>query len=305
MAQDLTPRLDLQRLYQDTEKYAAITEVPFNGTVVRQFLDAYQELYATSAIALRTTTKAPGKRELSLRYINHGHPHDPYQIALERGFLREAGHPIENLVTEVQERIPLLGFGVDVGVSHGLEKIWPLFSVGVPLAKLYELPSMPAAIATYDAYFKKYGLEAVTLLALDYMNKSVNLYFPINKEPGSCTIDIAAGIIGDLGFKVPPPEELELNTRGGILYHTFTWDSPRCERVSFGVAHAPMHEFPVHLHPLFQRLYDEAPVVSQEARASLGTAYLPNHSDYLKFEMDYTGTMLNMLGASIFVPLMN
>jgi len=61
------PRLDMQRLYQDAEKYAALTNVPFKGEVVQKFLNAYRELYAESAVAFRTTTRPKAKRELSMR----------------------------------------------------------------------------------------------------------------------------------------------------------------------------------------------------------------------------------------------
>ncbi len=292
-------RLDLDQLCRDVEIIAQMVEAPVNKAVVKKVLETYQEQFHRGAVAFRTTSRPAGKRELSLRYLDNV-SHDPYAMALEHGLLVEEGHPIERLYAESQ-RYPLMCQGVDIGVSHGIEKIWPMFNVALSVEDLFKFPSMPESVRAYTDYFASYDLKLFTLFALDYYNKSINIYFPI-RRPGQYPPERCAAMISDLGFKTPSAEELALNAKTGIIYYTFTWDSPRCERLSFGLPHIPVPsaQFPAHLHPVFERLCNNMPVAASERRASLQTAYLPGgDKDYLKIEVDYTGTIMALLGATI------
>jgi 6-linalyl-2-O,3-dimethylflaviolin/7-geranyloxy-5-hydroxy-2-methoxy-3-methylnaphthalene-1,4-dione synthase len=290
--------LDIASLFRDIQHTARVAEVPCQADKVRPILEAYQDYFTCAAVALRTTNKPPGQRELSVRYIDIEQPHDPYAIALEHGFLTETGHPIDRFFRDVDAHYPILGYGIDLGVGHGFEKVWPLFSAALPIEDAYALPSMPASVQRYDDYFKTYDLRLFSLFAIDYWHKTMNIYFPV-KKPGAYPPDRVAEMIADLGCQVPDDEELALNAQTGIIYLTFSWDSDRCERLSFGVPHVPKAQFPTHLDPVFARLFDDTPVRADEARGAFMTAYAPDNRDYLKIEIDYTGTMFNALGAAI------
>lgn len=293
-------KLDLDRLCTDLEVIAEMTEVQINQEVVQKILDAYGEHFEQGGVAFRTTNHPKGKRELCLRYLN-ANPHNPYAIALEHGLLTKVGHPIERLYADANERYPMICRGIDVGVTHGIEKIWPLFNVAVPVKDLFEIPSMPESVKSYADHFAKYDLKLFEGFAINYYQKSMNIYFLINR-PGQYPPERCAEMIRDLGFTVPSDDELAINAKTGIIYHTFTWESPRCERLSFGVPHVPVPSdpYPGRLHPVFERLCNEMPVVAPQRKAAISTAYLADHSkDYLKIEVDYTGTFAAVLGAQI------
>src|SRR5262249_7650268 len=153
-------------------------------------------------------------------------PRDPYPVALARGFLVRTGHPIDDLLPEIQRQCPILGYGVDVGVTTGLEKIWPFFPhVPQPVERVAAISGMPRAITEYGRYFAKHGLHEVSLFALDYRNRSVNLYFM--RPPGTFSTTTIAGMLRELGLTVPGEETLQHCTLAVPIYFTFTWDSPR------------------------------------------------------------------------------
>lgn len=290
--------LDLDQLYHDISTTAGLVDVPVDEPVVRQILDVYQDHFRQGSVAFRTTTHPPGKRELSVRYIDLEQDHDPYTMAVQHGLLAETGHPIERLFADVVAHYPILGYGIDMGVSHGMEKIWPLFSKSLTIDDLFKLPSMPPSVRNYVDHFARFDLNTHTLFAIDYEHKTMNIYFPV-KQPGQYPAERIAAMIEDLGLEVPGDEELAINTQTGIIYHTFDWESDHCRRLSFGVPHVPEHDFPTTLHPVFERMFD-APVVASERRGSIQTAYTRNGTgDYLKIEIDYTGTMMMALGAAI------
>ncbi|MBN1563450.1 MAG: hypothetical protein JXA10_06415 [Anaerolineae bacterium] len=298
---EIQTNVDIQELYRHIEIVAEMAEVPVDQEQVKRILNVYQAQFEQGAVSFRTTTKPVGKRELSVRYIDVENDHDPYAMALDNGLLTEEGHPIERLLADAREQYPMMCYGVDVGASHGIEKIWPLFDAALPVEDLFKLPSMPESVRAYTDHFAKFDLELFTLFAIDYHNKSMNVYFPI-KYPGQYPPERCAEMISDLGFQVPDDEELAVNAHTGIIYYTFTWESPQCERFSFGVPHVPVpsEQFPMHWHPVFERLCNEMPVLAPERKASVQTAYLPDSSkDYRKIEIDYTGTMMMALGATI------
>lgn len=285
-----TLNTDLTDLLSDTVKAANVVGVPCDKEKVWPLIKAYGDRFADSSLAFRTTTHPQHQRDLSLRYTNFFTPHDPYAIAVENGFLVEEGHPIEKLMYEAQERFPMFGHGIDISVRNGLEKIWPWFRGRMPIEEIAALPSIPKAVGDHIEYFKKYNLNGVILFALDYRNKTMNLYFI--DPPGTYTPDQIGGMIGDLGFKVPPQEELELNTTCTFIYHTFRWDSPQVERLCY-VLSAPEEAMPAHMDPIFEQFIKGVPHKSETAFFTYNTTYA-RRGDYMKIEADYTG-ILGML----------
>lgn len=285
------PTPDYEAFCRDVETTARIAGTPADMTLVREILQVYWDHCSAGWLSFRTTNKPD--RELSVRYIDFTIPHDPFAMALEHGYLTQNGHPVYKLMTDMAAQYPMLGYGVDVGADYGIEKIWPFVRKPVPVDDLNSVPSMPASLRSYSDYFKKYNLKWTSLYAIDYRHKSMNIYFMF-PEPRLST-DQVAHMISDLGFAVPSQEELEVNTRVGALYYTFTWDSPRCERVSYAVPHAPASQFPMHWDPIFARMMRETPTLLNEKCGCIMTAYTPDHGHYLKIEMDYSGQVYSML----------
>ena len=290
------PRIDFQQFYDEIEQVAELTETACNRDVFRPVLDVYQNQFDGGVASFRTTTKPVGKRELDVRYIDVMQPHDPYQMALDHGFITEVGHPMESLMREIQQNCPVLGYGVDTNVDRGFTKIWTLFRETVPVAELLSLPSLPPAAKNYADLYAKYNLRRVSLVAIDFVSRISNMYFMF-RDPQTNPPGLAANLIRELGFNLPSDEEQELFSRCGDLHFTFTWDKPTCERLSFVVLHAPEAQFPKHLHPIFPRLFDGFPTLRDQRYASIQSAYSLVHGDYLKIEMDYTGMGLAMRAA--------
>ncbi len=285
------PTPDYETFMQDVKKTAALIEAPCNMDMIRDIFGTYWPYCEAGWLSFRTTTKP--NRELSVRYIDCTTPHDPYKIAVEHGYLKPTGHPIEQLIYDLRDHFPPLGYGVDAAASYGIEKIWPLVQSAVKIEDLYTLPSMPPSMRNCDAYFKKYDLKWTSLYAIDYRNKSMNIYFMF-PERGHFSPETTGEMISDLGFTPPDLDELKVNSQVGALYYTFDWDAPTCTRISFAVPHQPASNFPMHWDAKIARLMREAPTMLHEIRGSAQTAYTAK-GNYRKVEIDYTGMEFSMV----------
>lgn len=281
---------NLRELYNDIVKAAEGIEVSYNSEAVWKVLNAYDEFFAKSAVSFRTTTKSVEKRDLAVRYVEVNKTHDPFAIALEKGLLVPQGHPIEKIIPELQARYPRMAYGVDMAVSHGLEKIWPFLKAAIPLEEILTLSSLPPAIKYYVPHFEKYGFETVELIAVDFWNRSLNLYFHSGGNPKLYTPERLATLLGELGLSVPSQEELELDTKALCAYYTFTWESDRVERVCFVMA-APQEFVPVHLHPIMAQFAHNVPFRVEPHIFFFNPTYPASASNYIKIEADYRGLM--------------
>jgi hypothetical protein len=197
---------------------------------------------------------------------------------------------------EIQQSCPVIGYGVDTSVSRGFTKIWTMFGETVPVADMLNLPSLPPAAKNYADLLAKYNLKRFTLVAIDFVNRNFNMYV-LFRNPHSNPPNLAGNLISELGFNLPSEEEQALFSKCADLHFTFNWDSPTCERLSFVVFHAPIAQFPKHLHPLFPRLLGNYPTVLDQHYASIQSAYSLRHGDFLKIEMDYSGIIMSLRGA--------
>jgi len=290
-------QLELDQFYGDIVKCSLLSEVPCNTEAIWKVLHAYEEYFKGGVVAIRPTTKPKEKRDMDVRYIDVQHPHDPYVIALERGLIVEKGHLVEKFFADVRKNFSVVGYGANMSVRHGLTKLWPMLGEPVPLNDLLKLDSLPSAVKNYADCLAKYQLQQPNLFAIDFYNKSINVYF-MGSNPAIFTREKITELLHDFGCKVPSLEWLEISAHPADIHFTFTWDAPHCMRVSFANLHVSQEDFPVHLHPMFQRFFDEAPTLLPERRASIGTSFGPNDSNYLKYEIDYTGMEFAMRAAT-------
>ena len=283
--------VNLDQLFNDilkTSKVAEVDVTPQQEEIVSSFVDAYGDIFKDGAVAFRTTTKPQEKRNLSVRYLAFDKPHDPYQIALEKGFFVENGHPVEGVLRELQSRFPSLGYGADFSVKNGFEKIWILFPSG-PLSnkEVCTFSSLPKSVKEHADYFAKYDLNLSAMCSMDYQHSSFNLYFERRVEDW-LNPDKVIGLIKDLGFEMPPQNILDINLEALVLYYTFTWESSQVERLCFGMAAANPDGVPAYLHPVIEKVVAEAPILFNERRFTYGTTCTRNQ-DYMKIEADYVG----------------
>lgn len=278
---------DLNQLVEDIKAAAGAAAVPYNEEVIWRNIRAYEEYFSTCAVAMRTTSKPDGKRDLSVRYMLPLVRHNPYEIAVKNGLYTPVGHPIEDVLAECTERFPVSGSGIDFSVNHGFEKIWPYFMPAVHVDDICTMTTMPAAIKAHAAHYQRFDLKWVSLLALDFWNKTTNIYLMIPDASLYSTKRLGA-MIADLGFKVPSQQELELNTKTVCVYLTFRWDSSLVERQCFVMA-CPEEQFPLHLHPVLANFVQNVPIRGAVRQYTYNTTYART-GDYYKVEADYTGT---------------
>jgi len=283
----------LERLYEDVEAAAELAGASCIRETTWGLLKAYRKFFMTSAVSFRTSTRAPEKRGLNVRYVELDTPEDPHPIARAEGFLSRTGHPLDDLLPEIQRQFPILGYGLDFGVSYGLEKIWAFFPHRPqPIEKVRSLPSIPESVWAHARYFARFGLNDLSLFALDYRNRTVNLYFM--RAPGSFSTGRLAELIGELGFEVPGEELLQHCTRSVPIYFTFTWDSPRVERLCFGVITSGPGQVPTHFHPLIERYTAGVPFAT-ESRKFIYSVTLSRGEAFIKIENDYNGAMTPLM----------
>jgi hypothetical protein len=267
-------------------KAARAAEIPsWDEDNFRYAMQIFEDIFTTSPCGFRTTNHSPKKRDLDVRYFDAHQLSDPYTRALQAELLAREGHPIEALTREIQTRIPLCGYGADIGVRYGFKKIWPVPVRGIPLEDLYNLSAMPPSFAAHADYFRKYGMATSGLLALDYHNKTVNTYV----SGKGYTPNRIREMFEDLEFPVPPRDLLELISSSLCIYQTFNWERPEIERISF-VLVAPGDHLIHHADPVIQRFAAEVPSLTPTRMFTYNPTY-GRLGDYWKVEIDYTATM--------------
>ncbi|HMB22911.1 MAG TPA: aromatic prenyltransferase, partial [Anaerolineales bacterium] len=176
----------------------------------------------------------------------------------------------------------------------GIAKIWSFLKQHPAIDTLCtRLPSLPESVKQHLAFFEKYGLKYVTLLGLDFRNKTANIYFMI-KKPGLFPPDKVTAMLEELCLKVPTQEALEHCSKAMIYYFTFTWDSPHIERACFGVTESDATKIPTHLDPLLRKYVDHAPILGKE-RKFIYNITPSRQNIYIKIENDYTNSMVDLM----------
>lgn len=285
--------IGLNQLFDDLIKAAEIAEVPYDADVLRKNLDAYGDFYSRAAVTFKTTTKPKDKRGLTARYVELKVPHDPYSIAVTNGFITEENHPIYNLYHEIKSKYPILGYGVDVDVAYGLSKIWAFIQIPQPISEAFTMPSLPESIKNSLDYFSRNNLNDFSLFAIDYRDKTINVYFMMN-EPGIYSTEEISDMISQAGFKVPTQEILEHCSKTATIYYTYSWTTTRIERLCFGMAAPDPSAVPTHLDPLVDVYTKHAPIIG-EKRGFIYSMTFSHSGDYIKIENDYSGTMIDLM----------
>lgn len=288
---------DYDQLQKDIEKAAQIAEVPYDGDAIKGVLDAYKEYFSHSPILFRTSTRPKDKRRLNVRFIEIEVPIDPFPVAFANKFITKDDHPIFELHDQIVKKAPVAGYGVDIAVPSGLQKIWLFLSKLVPVKDVLDIPQFPESFRSHTEYLFKYGFDSVEVLAFDYHAKSMNLYF-IPQHYGLLTPEKVEGMLADLELEIPSRELVGYCCRAVSIYPTFDWSSNDIQRICFTVPAPRADMMPTHLHPLLDRYYTDAPVQS-EHRIFLFSPTPSRDGMYIKIENDYTGTTLMMMEQSM------
>ncbi|MFX1497362.1 MAG: aromatic prenyltransferase [Promethearchaeota archaeon] len=286
---------DLGQMVKDILKIGKITGVRCNENAIWRAINVYKPFFSGSPVSIRTTTKPVERRDIAVRYVEFFVPHnpDPYKTAINEGLLNKNGHPIHEMIVEAIETFDIMGYGVDVDASTGLSKIWP-FIVPGSIDPIFLIKSIPESMKKYRNYLNKHGLTSFSLFAFDFLHNTTNIYFML-KQPAKSAYGNCIALVEDLGFK-PASKDIMESCRNAVhLNYTFNWDSPKIERLCFGMACDDASEVPMHLHPLIKDFAENTPLQSDSHKFIWGVTFT-RKGLYYKIENDYNGAMVDFLG---------
>ena len=291
---DFKCNTDLDQLVEDMVKLGEFTGVKINPDVIWKPLKAFSQFYIGSPVSIRTTNKPVEKRDVSVRYVELMHPHnpDPYTTAINEGLIEKNGHPIHKMIVEAIDSFDIMGYGVDIDGRFGMSKIWP-FVVPGTIDPIFKMKHIPESMKKYEDYFNKHGLTIFSLFAFDFPSKTTNIYFML-RRPSKSTYESCVALVEDLGFKIASKEIMDGCVDAAHLNYTFRWDSDHVERLCFGITCDDYKEIPVHLDPIMKEFVDNTPLQAEKKKFIWGVTFTPN-GFYYKIENDYNGTMVDFL----------
>ncbi|TDC81877.1 aromatic prenyltransferase [Actinomadura sp. 7K507] len=223
-----------EELYSAIEKSAGLLDVTCNRDVVWPIVTAFEDALPQAAILFRAATDERHAGELNCHLMMLPPDVDPYALVLSKGLVPETDHPVGALLSDIEERFPVDGYGIDFGVVKGFQKAWSCFP-GDDMQRLPELadvPSMPRGLAENAGFFARYGLaENVTLIGIDYGHRTMNVYFG---EVDECLKPEAVrSMLRDMEMPDPSDQLLKFAEQSFGFYATLSWDSPKIQRFCY------------------------------------------------------------------------
>ncbi|NUS16125.1 MAG: prenyltransferase [Streptomyces sp.] len=256
---------ELTDLYAAIEESSRLMEVPFSREKVWPILAAYGDALMEQVVAFRVSTGARAAGELDCRFMLPADV-DPYAVALEKGLTPKLDHPVGSLIGELHREFPIDASAVDFGVVTGFTKTWTFFALDdlQSVSELIGLPSLPPSIAGNLDFFTTYGLtDRVSLIGIDYVAKSVNLYF--GAAPREIfSADGITSMLRDAGLPAPSDELVQLGAQAFGIYTTLTWDSPRIERLTLSRMTPDPMSLPVTIGPRIEHFVKNAPYNTED-----------------------------------------
>lgn len=167
-------------------------DAPYSDKVTKQILDAFDEYLDDSYVWLRCTSKPADV--VNFRLAFHGKRIDTTAILSKVGFI-DFHDELAKIVRSWSSHEDAEQW-CDFDPSRGIAKNWIYFRRLQPIQKIlcaYGLPD-PAAARLLD--FRAAGLEHVNFTAVDYANRSINVYFLL---PGGLTAERAAKYVALAG----------------------------------------------------------------------------------------------------------
>lgn len=282
----------LTRLANDVTRSAELAGVPSDRASIDRVLDVFGDGFANHAVEFRTSTKPQERRGMSYRFVDLQDPtRDPVKVARESGLVQVDEHPVHALLPQVTDHCELAGWGVDAEASRGLEKIWPFLAHGYPVSDLAKLSAFPTAAGRIAPILEQHGFTHWTIVAADYIRKTCNLYFML-QDRKVASADNVRGVSKALGLSVDE-SLLDYMSHGVAANVTLNWDSDEAQRFCIYVPAPTPNDVPPMPAPI-PELLKSAPVAADRRSFILGPTFTKAES-YVKFEVDWTGTILPLL----------
>jgi hypothetical protein len=254
-------KTELAGLYSVIEESARLVDIPCARDTVWPILSAYEETLAQAVVAFRVATGERNAGDFDCRLTMLPKGLDPYAVALSHHLTPRTDHPVGELLEELHRTFPVVSSGIDFGVVGGFKKTWSFFPLDdlQSLSELVALRSLPRSVAKNLGFFTRYGLaDKVSLVGIDYPNKSLNLYFGA-APADTFTAEGITSILRDAQLPGPSERLLRLGAQAFGIYATLSWDSPNVERITFAVMTPDPTTLPVRIEPKIEHYVKNAP----------------------------------------------
>ena len=254
-------------------------------------LDCYRDIFESSAIYVKTTTKDRSPREL---YVRPGHPERWFNLAAmakDHGLADFYDNPAYQTYTSICNRFKNLGLGsmVDISVQGDILKFYAFLTPKTkPINRLRGCKNIPNSIFKNSALLESWGFRRFAIFGVNLVDNSFNFYYYIN--PSKFGRDKIKTMLSALDFEMPSEEMLEQMQDAAMLYLTFTHANNRIERVCFTRVYEDSMEEAVELVPFLKDYIEEAPIESSKRNLLLGFAF-NKQGHYLKAELDYKASL--------------
>ncbi len=280
---------DIQQLHADVIKAAQLAGATYDERSIAGIINAFADRFATMPVELRTTSKPQEKRVVNFRYVQYEVEENVLENAYSAGLVAPDGSSAQRLIADIYAKMPVIGTGVDGGADWGLEKLWVGPGVG-PIDRFLGMDAIPDSARRYVDLYQRYGLTKTNIIASDLRNNSMNIYF-INDQDMHRDPQLYADLLDELGFSVPDADMLaKIATTPSIVF-TYSWDSNEIERFCAYVPTPDLAHAPFDRAPMLETYLNAVPSQTPGRPLAIFGYTYGRHSDYIKLETDYSGTI--------------
>ncbi|KAF2159809.1 hypothetical protein M409DRAFT_29807 [Zasmidium cellare ATCC 36951] len=264
-------------------------DAPYSQQKVEQILSAFDEHLDNSYVWLRCTSKP--KDIVNFRLAFHGKFVDTTSIEANAGWI-DIENPLAKVNRSWSSRANAEEW-CDFDPSRGIAKNWVYFQRIQPFQEILSASGLPAAAASRVPDLQAAGLDdQVNFAAVDYTNKSINVYFLLD---GGLTAERAAKYVALAGSK--PPSEEEVQVMSDHMNPMFTFgvtiipETGHIPRVAFYATVGDAESFPpLKDHERLRKFYREAPCHDPKRLEIICWSYGADDSNkYMKGEASYAG----------------
>ncbi|MFI1831426.1 aromatic prenyltransferase [Streptomyces sp. NPDC020412] len=284
----MSDKRELAGLYSVIEESARLVDVTCSRETVWPILLAYGDTLAQAVVAFRVATGERNAGDFDCRFTMLPKEMDPYAVALESGLSTKTDHPVGRLLGELHREFPIESSGIDFGVVGGFKKTWSFFPTDdlQSLSDLARLKSLPPSVTANLDFFTRHQLtDRVSLVGIDYPNRSVNLYFGAAPRQ-TFQADGIRSILQDAGMAAPSERLLHLGEQAFGIYATLTWDSPNVQRITIAAMTPDPMTLPVRIEPKIEHFVNEAPYSTDDRQFVYAITSSPT-SEYHKLQSYY------------------
>lgn len=261
-------------------------DAPYSDKVTEQILDAFDEYLDDSYVWFRCTSKPADV--VNFRLAFHGKRIDTTAILAKAGWI-DIDDELAKWVRSWSSHHEAEQW-CDFDPSKGIAKNWIYFRDLQPIQEILGTHGLPAPVAARLPDFQAAGLEHVNFAAVDYANRSINVYFLL---PGGLDAERAAKYTSLAGSKPLSEADIQVindNTHPKQTFGvTMIPETGHIPRVSFYAPVKNAEKFPS-LNERMRKFYSEHPSRDPHKIHILGWSYGAGDSKtYMKGEASYAG----------------